>query len=85
MISQREARRLKKRVERLEGIISAQRRNWAAEYLGGVRVQSAKWDAEHRIPVAVRTARKCGHAVVVTAEDDGTVYFVALPHPAESR
>lgn len=83
-ISQREARRLRKRVETLEGIITRQRRTWSQEYVQAVQIASAIWTADQTIPTAVRTARKLGHAVVVIGDDTGELRFVALPHPAET-
>lgn len=82
-ISQREARRLLKRVKALEHAFSLQRRSWAQEYLGGMQIGTAKWDALDSRPVAIRTAQKLGHAVVVDADSEGLVRFVALPHHKE--
>lgn len=82
-ISQREARRLWKRVGQLEGQIKAQRSHWGADYPGGVEITSAKWEALDAVPIAIRTARKLNHAVVCIANDNGTVRFIALPHPSE--
>ena len=81
-ITQTEARRLRKRVQALEGILREQRRNWRApNYFGCVNVGYAELDT---ISVVLRTARRCGHAVVAIADDDSNqVRFVALPHPSE--
>ena len=77
-ISQREARRLKKRVEELEHQEYVRRRAWATEYPGGtlldtIAVQNAEWHI-------VNTARKLGHAVVVVPdkEDYLRVYGLRL-------
>lgn len=80
-ISQREAVKLEKRVRELESAIEAQRRTWSQEYFGATQVASANWEPLDSRPVAIRTARKLGHAVVVIAQDDGLVRFMALPHP----
>lgn len=81
-ISQREARKLRKRVVELEGAIQSQRRWWSHEWLGGVSIASATWnDPNATTPVAIRTARRLAHAVVATVDDAGTVNFVALPLP----
>lgn len=82
-ISQREARRLRKRVTALETVLKNQRRMWAQEYIGA-EIASAAWEPMAALPVAVRTARKLGHAVVVIGNETGTLRFVALPHPSES-
>jgi hypothetical protein len=78
VISQREAKRLKKRIFDLETELQRERRAWAQEYIGGVEIARAKWNGDDVVPVAVRTARKLKHAVVVTCDDDGLVRFHAL-------
>jgi len=83
-ISQRDARRLKARVELLERILKGQRMAWSQEYFGGTEVARVTWDNKNDIaPLAVRTARKLGHAVVAVGDDSGCIRFVALPHPSE--
>jgi hypothetical protein len=79
-ISQREARRLRRRVEELESRERARRATWGQEWFGGVVVASCKWEPSDVVPVAIRTARLLTHAVVVKADDAGNVRFVALPH-----
>lgn len=79
-ISQREARRLKRRVEQLESLLRRQRNCWSLQYPGGAHIGSitnlpnvADW---------VRVSRLLGHAVV--AINNGTdINLFALPHPAE--
>ena len=84
MISQREARRLKKQVEALQRQIKGQRERWTGDYIG-VEIGRVEWEPLDAIPVALRTARKLGHAVVaIGSADNGHVRFVALPHPSES-
>lgn len=82
IISQREARRLRKDVVALQSVLNTQRRTWAQEYIGGVEIARIHWDdaLDSRL-VAVRTARKLNHAVVVVGDDGGTLRLVALPHP----
>ena len=80
-ISQTEARKLRRRVAELEGVLDRQRRRWASDYPGGVEICSARFDSENALPVAVRTARSLGHAVVVIASNEGYVRFQALPLP----
>lgn len=78
-ISQREARKLQKRVRELEQQNTERLRRWSAEWPGGTSIASAKWDEFARVPVAIRTARALRHAVVVTVDDAGLVNFLALP------
>jgi hypothetical protein len=77
-ISQREARRLRKRVSELELAEDKRRRSWASEWPGGVEVASCKWNRDDVVPVAIRTARRLGHGVVALENNDGLVRFVAL-------
>lgn len=79
MISQREARKLKRRVAELELQNNDRLRRWSSEWPGGASICSAKWDEFARVPVAIRTARALRHAVVVTVDDTGLVNFLALP------
>jgi C1A family cysteine protease len=83
-ISQREARRTWKRLAALEQQLELQRRVWGQEYFGGVEIARTSWSSDARIPVAIRTARNLNHAVVCIGHDDGTVRFMALPHPKVS-
>jgi hypothetical protein len=82
-ISQREARRLRKRVEELERAEDSRRRRWSSEWPSGTHIATAKWDADARVPVSIRTARALRHAVIATTKDDGTVLFYALPLPGD--
>ena len=82
MISQREARRLRKRVTLLEALLRDQRSRSLMDYPRGVNIASdGRFTSQDNIPVAIRTARKCGHVVVVTERDNGDLYYYALPHP----
>ena len=63
-ISQREARRLRKKVRKMEADLAAQRSRWTKEWPGGVlidtlNVTNTEWHM-------VRVARLMGHPVVVT-------------------
>jgi hypothetical protein len=80
-ISQREARRLKLRVQELERAFWMQRKTWSADYVGGVHLASVIVPTVEA--TMVRTARKCKHAVVVTVEDNNTLRLFALPHYRE--
>lgn len=75
-ISQREARRLRKRVEELERQIRLRNNAWATEYPGGVHIATVV--GSDTVATAVLTARKLRHAVVVTNEGT-TLRFYALP------
>lgn len=63
MISQREAHRLRKRVEELEQHERQRNRRWCDEYPGGVHIGSEQLTVENYS--AVDTARRLGHAVVI--------------------
>lgn len=80
-ISQREARRLQKRVAAYMQQEEQMRRCWSQEYFGATQIASASWEPLQSVPVAVRTARKLNHAVVVIGNDTGEIRFMALPHP----
>ena len=82
MISQREAKRLKRRVQELEAMLRNQRnialQQYHGEHLGDVKV--ADWAYQR-----VSTAAWLGHTVVaVPLKSDGTgdsFKLMALPHP----
>lgn len=80
-ISQTEARRLKRRVEELESAERNRRARYGSEYPGGVNIATYHgMDDSDRLVVAAKTARMCGHAVIVVA-DQHFLRFYALPHP----
>ncbi len=83
-ISQREARRLQKRVARLEGILTSQRRKYGQTYPGGVNFYTLDLSGNLAAYSAIRTSRLLGHAVVVVS-DEGSyeVRLCALPLPSE--
>jgi hypothetical protein len=78
VISQREARRLRRLVAELEQQEHERLQSWATRWPGGVNIVSSKWAANDAVPMAIRTARKLGHAVIALADDDGAVRFIAL-------
>jgi hypothetical protein len=80
-ISQREARRLRKRVTELEAAETKRRRTWSQEWPGGVQI--AATSPTESVLTAIRTARKLGHAVVATVDGDNDTFvrFTALRHP----
>lgn len=76
-ISQREARRLRKRVDELENLEELRLRRWVTNWPMGVNIASEKYEASSLVPVAIRTARALRHAVVATCDVDGNVLFHA--------
>jgi glycine/D-amino acid oxidase-like deaminating enzyme len=80
-ISQREARRFKKRVAELEQILERQRRSWVSDWPGGVNVAQHEHVSDTAfLPAVVNNCRHLGHAVVVTV-DGGKLMYYALPLP----
>lgn len=79
IISQTEARRLRKRVAQLEELVTYERRRYSGEWHGGTHVASIHAPDE-ALRAVVQTARALGHAVVVTT-NGGEIRFYALPHP----
>lgn len=78
-ISQREAKRLMKRVKDLELIINDQRHAWAAEFVSGTHLGTwPRASVGDELFGAIQAARKLRHAVVINAQSDG-VKFYALP------
>lgn len=78
MITQAEARRLKKRVQELEDIIDRQRSKWVADYPGGVGLGTLQ-RPDDWLRGRIEGARLLGHAVVVTEDNNGKLRFFALP------
>lgn len=79
MISQREARRLKKRVEELEQIINGQRNRFARSYPGGTHIGTVTMERDWFLG-RIEASRMLGHAVVATVHDNnGKIEFYALP------
>jgi len=79
--SQREARRLWKRVAELEKAEQARLRRWATDWPGGTEIARCEF-SNSDAAVAIRTARRLKHAVVALADDDDTLRFVALSLPS---
>jgi hypothetical protein len=76
-ISQREARRLKRRVKELEESRRAVMRSWASDFPSGVHICSMTAGRDGLVHTAIRTAQRLGHAVIVTTDGDGKLYFYA--------
>lgn len=82
-ISQREARRLQKRVDELEDAEDKRRMAWRSDYPGGVFLEGIV--AQPWTYASLKTARKLGHAVVVTTNGENTLQFYALPLVKQSN
>jgi hypothetical protein len=80
MISQREARALKRRVDELESMIQRQRSTYAATYPGGTHLGDVFWDSANHTASAVYTAQRLGHAVVAVSDGQMLFHLYALPH-----
>lgn len=80
-ISQREARRLKKRVAELESADEAARRSWITDWPGGAEIAREAYEPTHTIPAVIKTARLLGHAVVVVP-DGRELRFIAVKQVA---
>lgn len=78
-ISQREARRLKKRVEQLENELNGQRNAWARDYPGGTNI--GRVDGVFLMAGKVGVARQLAHAVVAVNDGENLLLY-ALPLPA---
>ena len=79
VISQAEARRLKKRVAELEAREEKRFAAWHTPgYPGGLPLAVRKVDTEDWMFARLQTARRLGCALVVTIADDGTVSYYAV-------
>ena len=76
-ISQREARRLKKRVAVLESDEQMRRHAWASAWPGGTEIVRADMTHAPIVTASIQTARTLGHGVVVLV-DGGQLRFIAL-------
>lgn len=81
VISQREARKLKRRVEDLECMIQRQRSTYVASYPGGVHLGVITSMMDDNTMAGVYTAQRLGHAVVATADGAHKFNLYAIPHP----
>lgn len=76
VISQREARRLQKRVSELEQAEFLRTRTWASEYPGGVNIDTINVNATEW--AICNTARRLGHAVVVLCDKENYLRLMAV-------
>lgn len=81
MISQREARQLRKRVIQLEDEERKRRARYGRDYPGGTHLGSITWHGPDFTASAAYTARLLGHAVVVVASEKQELQLYAIPHP----
>ena len=79
-ISQREARRLRKRVEELEWNERERRSLWTKEYPGGVNLLT--WsNPSVELSEIVRVSQALGHAVVLKRDNSsGHILLYAIKH-----
>lgn len=75
-ISQREARRLKKRVAELETAESARKQRWSSGYPGGVNIVTYTFDKDFHRGV-MEGAQMLGHALVAKL-DGATLKIYAV-------
>lgn len=69
-ISQREARRLRGRVQELETVLEQQRRAWRKDWPGGTNFATST--GGDVLMAKLRTARLLGHAIVAIPNDDNS-------------
>lgn len=77
VISQREARRLQKRVKQLMQLQSDQHAGWSTDYPGIHIASYTGFTSDSPAAVAIKIARRLGRVVVVTAHDNGDLKFFA--------
>lgn len=75
-ISQREARRLRRRVQELEDHQNARLRRWSSVYPGGVHINTIKMSNVEACIVA--TAVKLGHTIIVKEGSNDELYIYAV-------
>lgn len=77
-ISQREARRLRKRIAELEKQERDRGNAWCQDWPNGIRIGEVALSAESQLTGAILTARKLNHAVVASCNEQGRVTFHAM-------
>ena len=78
-ISQREARRLRKRVNELEADVELRTRQWGSSYPGGVHITSFGVAGNPEERGAMESAQKLGAALVARCTDKTLMIFAVLP------
>ena len=79
MISQREAQRMRKRIQEFEHKEMLRADAWTTDWPNGVHVGSVQVNADGALVGSIRTSRKLKHAVVATCTEAGVINFHALP------
>jgi hypothetical protein len=77
-ISQREARRLRKKAFAYESQERARNNAWAQEWPNGVHIGQLDISQSAKVVGSILTSRKLGHAVVATITNAGTLNFHAV-------
>lgn len=77
-ISQREALRLRKRVEELEDAIAKSRQHWCIDYPGGTHIGTMEMSGVLQTLGRIEGARICGRAVVCTTRGTALLLY-AVP------
>jgi hypothetical protein len=78
IISQREAHRLRRQVERLQRREGSQRAAWSGDF-GDGWVHIASMETDLATWTAAKTARRLGHAVVVVLGSERALLLYAAP------
>lgn len=77
-ISQREARRLRKRVGELESLLRSQRMAWSREWPGGIHIWTSEANTDAKM-ATLRTARRLGRPIVAVADQGSpTIRYYAV-------
>lgn len=79
MISQREARRLRKRVEQFERMERDRGNAWCRDWPMGTNIGRVQLEPNSYLVGAIRTSRLLKHAVVVSCDEAGLVNFHSMP------
>lgn len=79
-ISQRDAQRMRRRLRALDAMEYERRRHYVQSWPGGVPLGAIGVESSAEIEVRgeVRAARKLGHYVVATVNDDGSITLFAV-------
>ena len=77
-ISQREARRLRKRVEQLEDLEEQRNNAWTQAWPMGKHIGSVQLVADSFLAGAIKTSRLLNHAIVASITEQGKVNFHAM-------
>jgi hypothetical protein len=84
-ISQREARKLRKRIEELEKQEDKRGNAWSSEWPMGKCLGKVQIQADSFMRGAIHASRLLKHAVVVSENDQGEIWFHAMPLAKEEQ